>query len=345
VPLLLAGLALALYFDKLPGLQGEGNPLIKVLGRRHVARIGTKLEWIELGQREPGTDSMLAIGDFDGDGAEDFLSLDRLASGTTGLSLHKLDGTVRELALPSLPRYIDSRGFDFNNDGSDELVAPDDSRENVEATGCFNLEMLLLGWMYGSVEPGVPAQAQLSGPGHWQLVLRDSKHSQLLVYGPSANRLARLSDIGSGREFCYADADGDGADEIYFAGPESAGQGEVRLQGFRLDGTPLRLSDWPAGAVPTVAFDLNGDEREELFIGGQSYFDPASRVVTALAYPGHLGHRAPQFSAPVPFDTDGNGELEVLCRGGDGADTALLGFMQTVPMGGVRPDPGSVRCK
>ncbi len=344
IPVLASVVSLALVARSCGQILSGEKSFGKLITAPAKVHIGRGLKWQSIDRLRASALTNLAVGDFDGDSADEFVLMVKPIPGIgdvlsedpakhrmdepATLKLYELDGTGKLLQASYEPRYLGKHGWDWDGDGRAELVAPDDTVSGRSVTGVYDLDLerhkQLPGLLWAL---DMPEQADFNADGQPELVLDDTAASALQIYTLQGKLLKSVSRKEAQRGYCFADTDGDHKAEIYF---EEEQGGQTVIRGVSISGQSVSLSGWDPLAELGAAYDLNGDGRQELCWQEHAIFQPLGNSTVKLKYPEGFFKQMERFGLdsskmaeikddtgkggwPLACDLDGDGRQEVIC--------------------------------
>jgi len=266
----------------------------------------------------PAANLNLAIGDIDGDGADELLA----HAFTRGAWLIDLDGTMSQIEL-DVSEMLQSFTWDCDGDGDDDLLLENFSQAassisvlDVSGTVLAEFEQLIFGLSSGT--------ADLDGDGLEDLVVESFDPSDPEVVVITAGDRRPQTFEADLHLPCFGDTDGDGVDEAINL--DLFGQDGFTTYG--LDGIVAEYPGWDTQQIPSGCSDLDRDGIDEVFAGGHGYLNLVTGAYYELSYPYPGGQHGSGWDKGLKaLDLDRDGQLELVTTGSaDGPDTAVLIF-------------------
>ncbi|WP_424934623.1 PQQ-dependent sugar dehydrogenase [Amaricoccus macauensis] len=280
--------------------------------------------------RNFGTTSsgIVAIGDFDGDGATDIVVRN---TNETMVSRAGAGGSITGYGNRAGETLL--AAADFDGDGSDDLLFRDGASDSVEAVdGAANQVIQSFGTQAaGAIE----AVGDFDGDGVSDLLLRNPDGTLTSASG-TGGVVASYGNRAGETLLAIADFDGQGGDDLLIRRNATGatfvidGSDNAFIRGFGVTAS---------GAVKAVG-DLDGDGATDVVL------ENSSSVLIGLSGPGGYvagyGNRTNQALLAVA-DFDGNGADDLLLRNNNGGATFVIGGSDAAFKRGFGPtNPGAV---
>jgi len=258
----------------------------------------------------PGVMSEVALGDIDGDGLPDIVSVFQLPSGECALGAMTPEGETKWLSAAMAPGCISHAPAlgDLTGDGTVEVIfgdmAVDGATGDVLWTGGVGQ-----GFDSGYVNSGYHSfPVDLDGDGVQEVVAGNT------IY--EADGQIRCTTLAEDGYPAVADLDGDGLGEVVTTGHET-----VIL--FEHDCTPI--DTWEQAGVgfggPAVLADLDGDGAPEIGVAGRDFYT-AYEVDGSVIWQVETTDASSASTGSSAFDFDGDGAAEIVY--GDEEDLFVL---------------------